>query len=123
MVVAGDCRHSEQRLRVRPAASRLQRSLVRQERRALHEEYGKRRQADVRHRVAPVAACSPIRQRGASLSQRRYVAFKLVHPEFESRPDSAAKLLFVKMRSAAGGGQGNRVKGREAESPSPLEGA
>ena len=40
---------------VRPALSLLQRSLMRQERRASHEEHRERRQADVGHAVVLVA--------------------------------------------------------------------
>jgi hypothetical protein len=43
MVVAGDPIQAEQRLAVRPALALLQTTLMRQERRALQEEQGKRR--------------------------------------------------------------------------------
>jgi hypothetical protein len=63
MIVAGDPVQAEQRLAVRPPQSLLQTALVRQERRALHEEPGKRREADVRHRIARVASLPEVRQR------------------------------------------------------------
>ena len=43
MIVAGDLVQTEQRLAIRPPLSLLQTTLVRQERRALQEEKGKRR--------------------------------------------------------------------------------
>ena len=66
MIVAGDPVEAEQRLAIRPPLSLLQTALVRQERRALHEEQGKRRQADIRHRVARIASMPDIRQRLAA---------------------------------------------------------
>ena len=71
MVVAGDLVQAEQRLAIRAPLSLLQTALVRQERRALQEEQGKRRQADVRHRVARIASLPEVRQRVAAPAQRR----------------------------------------------------
>src|SRR5271165_6359437 len=78
VVVGGDRRHPEQRLAVRSAAALRQplprvlaRPLMRQERRASHEEDRKRRQADVRHRLIAVTPrpLAPVRQTGADLAQ------------------------------------------------------
>jgi len=54
MIVAGDLVQTEQRLAVRPPLSLLQTTLVRQERRALQEEQGKRRQVSHADRSAIV---------------------------------------------------------------------
>src|SRR3954452_10332954 len=61
MIVAGDLVQAEQRLAVRPPLSLLQTALVRQKRRALQEEQGKRRQADVRHRIAHITSLPEVR--------------------------------------------------------------
>ena len=71
MVVAGDLVQAEQRLAIRPALSLLQTTLMRQKGRALHEEQGKRRQADVRHRVARITSLPEVRQRLTAPAQRR----------------------------------------------------
>src|SRR5947207_2568241 len=68
-IVAGDLVQTKQRLAVRAPLSLLQTALVRQERRALHEEQGKRRQADVRHRVAHITSLPEVRQRVAAPAQ------------------------------------------------------
>lgn len=70
MIVAGDLVQAEQRLAVRLPLSLLQTTLVRQERRALQEEQGKRRQADISHRIARVASLPEVRQRVAAPAQR-----------------------------------------------------
>jgi hypothetical protein len=70
MIVAGDPIQAEQRLAVRPALSVLQTALVRQERRALQEEQGKRRQTDISHRVAHITSLPEVRQRVAAPAQR-----------------------------------------------------
>ena len=70
MVVTGDPVQAEQRLAVRAPLSLLQTALVRQERRALQEEQGKRRQADVRHRVAHITSLPQVRQRLTAPAQR-----------------------------------------------------
>src|SRR3954470_21284682 len=69
MIVAGDLIETEQRLAIRAPLSLLQTTLVRQERRALHEEQGKRRQADISHRIARVASLPEVRQRVAAPAQ------------------------------------------------------
>src|SRR4051794_6464743 len=63
MIVAGALVEPEQRLAVRPPLSRLQTTLMCQERRALQEEQGKRRH--VSHRIAHVASLPEVRQRVA----------------------------------------------------------
>jgi len=70
MIVAGDPVQAEQRLTIRSPLSLLQTALVRQERGALHEEQGKRRQADVRHRIAHITSLPRVRQRVAAPAQR-----------------------------------------------------
>ncbi len=52
VIVAGDGGNAEQGLAVGASLSLRQDALMRQERRAAHEEQGERRQADVRHRAA-----------------------------------------------------------------------
>jgi hypothetical protein len=69
MIVAGDLVQAEQRLAIRAPLSLLQTTLVRQERRALQEEQGKRRQADISHRIARVASLPEVRQRVAAPAQ------------------------------------------------------
>ena len=96
MIVARDRRHPQQRVAIRPTPPRprRQRLLMPQERRALHEENRKRRQPDVRHRVAPVAPRPSVRQTGATLPKRPYVAIKSIHPELESQSDAGGKPFF-----------------------------
>src|SRR3954454_8305654 len=67
MIVAGDLVQAEQRLAVRASLSLLQTALMRQERRALQEEQGKRRQ--VRHRIAHITSLPEVRQRVAAPAQ------------------------------------------------------
>src|SRR3954469_5540396 len=68
MVVAGDLVQAEQRRTIRASLSLLQTALVRQERRTLQEEQGKRRQ--VRHRVAHITSLPEVRQRLTAPAQR-----------------------------------------------------
>jgi len=56
--------------------------LMGEKRRALHEEHGKRRHADVRHRELTVRPTALIRQRGAGLLNLRYQALKRPHTQF-----------------------------------------
>jgi len=49
VIVGRDCLDPEQCLAVRPAVAFVQCPLERQERRALHEKYGKRRQSEIGH--------------------------------------------------------------------------
>src|ERR1700722_5172479 len=86
VVVGGDRRHAEQRLAVRPAVPLCQRLLMRQERRASHEEDRECRQTDVRHGVVAVAppALAPVGQIGADLAQRPDHVGHGAHPAQES---------------------------------------
>ena len=93
VVVGGDRRHAEQRLAVRSAVAFLQRPLMRQERRASHEEDRERRQADVGHCIVAVTrrSLAPVRDTGTDLAQLldqlRYGA----HPALESTIESGAQ--------------------------------
>jgi len=69
LVVAGDLVQAEQRLASRAPLSLLQTTLMGQKRRALQEEQGERRQADVRHRGAHIASLPEVRQRVAAPAQ------------------------------------------------------
>jgi len=69
LAIAGNFAHPEQRLAVRPALAGLQMTLMRQERRALHEERRERRQAEIRHVVGRVLAPPLVRQRPAATTQ------------------------------------------------------
>ena len=96
MIVAGDPVETEQRLAIRAPLSLLQTTLVRQERRALHEEQGKRRQADVRHRIAHITSLPEVRQRVAAPAQRPDETIQDVHdsekPDFRRRGNSPKAL-------------------------------
>src|SRR3954454_14416969 len=98
MIVAGDLIETEQRLAVRAPLSLLQTALVRQERRALQEEQGKRRQ--VRHRVAHITSLPEVRPRLTAPAQRPDETIQDVHdpenPDFRSRgnPLKAFQRLF-----------------------------
>ena len=100
MVVAGDLVQTKQRLAIRSSLSLLQTTLVRQERRALHEEQGKRRQADVRHRIAHITSLPQVRQRVAAPAQRPDETIQDFHdpekPDFRRRgnPPKAFQRLF-----------------------------
>jgi hypothetical protein len=96
MIVAGDPVETKQRLAVRPPLSRLQTTLVRQERRALQEEQGKRRQADVRHRVAHITSLPRVRQRLTAPAQCPDETIQDFHdpekPDFRRRRNSPKAL-------------------------------
>jgi hypothetical protein len=68
----GERRHGEQGLAIRPALTFAEPPLMREERRAAHEEHRKRRQPDVNHGVLTVAmrAQAPVRKSGAGFAQR-----------------------------------------------------
>jgi hypothetical protein len=68
MIVTRDPIQAEQRRANRPALALVQPALMRQERRALQEEQGKRRH--VRHRVVHIASLPDVRQRVAASVQR-----------------------------------------------------
>jgi hypothetical protein len=96
MIVAGDPVEAEQRLAIRPPLSLLQTALMRQERRALHEEQRKCRQADVSHRVARVASLPEVRQGVAAPAQRPDQTIQDFHdpekPDFRRRGNSPKAL-------------------------------
>ena len=87
VVVARDRGHAEQRLAVRPAVALLQRALVRQERRAAHEEKRERRQADIGHREVALArrSLAPVGKTGTDAFQISDQVFKAGHPGSESK--------------------------------------
>jgi len=62
VVVGGDFLHGEQRPAVRPLAALLQRALVGQKGRALHEKNRKRRHPDIDHGIAQVETAAPVWQ-------------------------------------------------------------
>src|SRR3954467_2639171 len=91
-------RQAEQRLTIRAPLSLLQTALVRQERRALHKEQGKRRH--VRHRVAHITSLPQVRQRLTAPAQRPNETIQDFHapekPDFRRRgkPSKAFQSLF-----------------------------
>ncbi len=86
VVVGGNRRHGEQRLAVRPAVPFLQRSLVRQERWASHEEDRERRQTNVGHCVVAVTPwpLALVGKTGADLAQLPDQLFNGAHQAEES---------------------------------------
>ena len=80
--------------RVRPSAS----ALVRRERRRLHENHRQRRQADVGHRVAPVAAVARIRRTREARPQPVETAPEVLHGV-----SSATMVAASTARRSAGG--------------------
>ena len=93
IVVGRDRRDAEQRLAVRSAMALLQRSLMRQERRACHEEDRERRQADIRHGIVAVTARSGalVRKTGADIAQLPDQLLNRAHPAKESTIESRHK--------------------------------
>jgi hypothetical protein len=91
--VARDRRDAEQGFAVRPAMALRQRALMRQERRASHEEGRERRQADIRHRIVAVAQrpLAPVWKTGADLTQRPDQVLNGAHPAEESTIKSQRK--------------------------------
>ena len=94
MIVAGDPVEAEQRLAIRPPLSLLQTTLVRQERRALHEKQRKCRH--VRHRVARITSLPQVRQRVAAPAQCPDQMIQDFHdpekPDFRRRRNSPKAL-------------------------------
>jgi hypothetical protein len=88
VVVAGNRRHPQQGLRVRPPATLRQRPLMRQKRRALHEKYRERRKPDIGHRIPTVAPGSLIRKSIAQIPKGRDVSLKQPHRQLESLSES-----------------------------------
>lgn len=101
VVVRGDGRHAEQGLAIGPALAVLQPALMRQERRAAHEEQREGRKTDVAHRVIAIAPrpAAPVGKTGADRAklgdQLRHDAHIRLESSRESRrkrklPDDAA---------------------------------
>jgi hypothetical protein len=84
VVAAGDRRHPEQRLAVRPPLPLRQMLLMGQRRRTLHEEHRKRRQPDVGHAITAALPRPLVRQAGATPPQRSQQPVERLHPELES---------------------------------------
>src|SRR5260221_879917 len=84
VVVARDFGHLEQRLAVRAAAAFEQPALLREKRRALHEENRKRCHADIGHGVMDIAPASLVRQPGTDATHRRDERIEPLHAMVES---------------------------------------
>ena len=84
VVVARDFGHLEQRLAVRAAAAFEQPALLREKRRALHEENRKRCHADIGHGVVDIAPASLVRQPGTDATHRRDERIEPLHAMVES---------------------------------------
>ena len=84
LVVRRDPRHGEQGLAVRTLPRARKRTLMGQERRALHEEKRERRKPEVGHLIADIASRPLVRQRRADRTQFRYNAVEHIHPHLES---------------------------------------
>src|SRR3954453_6696917 len=108
MIVAGDLVQAEQRLTIRAPLSLLQTTLVRQERRALHEEKGKPQKADVRHRIAHITSLPQVRQRVAAPAQRPDETIQDFHDPEKSlfrcqrNPPKAFQLFSIKLPRSTG---------------------
>jgi hypothetical protein len=84
LTVPGDLAHPEQGLTVRSALAGLQMSLMRQKRRALHEERRERREHEIRHVVSRVPATPLVGQRPAATAQGIEKAILEGHSPVES---------------------------------------
>jgi len=84
VVVARDFGHLEQRLAVRAAAAFEQPALLREKRRALHEENRKRCHADIGHGVMDIAPASLVRQPGTDATHCRDERIEPLHAMVES---------------------------------------
>ena len=91
VVVCRDRRHAEQGLAIRPAVALRQRPLIRQKRRALHEEHSESRKPDVCHRVSDVAPPPLVRQASACLAHRHQQILENLHPIVESHSTAIRK--------------------------------
>ena len=85
LAVTGDLGHAEQCLAVRTALRGLQMALVRQERRALHEERGEGGNDEIGHAVRRVLPGQRVGQGLAVAAQRGDESIRHAHGEFESR--------------------------------------
>src|SRR4051812_38888410 len=108
MIIAGNLVQAEQRLAIRSSLSLLQTTLVRQERRALNEEQEKRRQADIRHRIAHITSLPKVRQRVAAPAQRPDQTIQDFHDPEKSlfrcqrNPPKAFQLFSIKLPRSTG---------------------
>ena len=95
MIVAGDSRHAEQCLAIGAAlpGARTELTLMRQKRRALHEERRKGRHPDVGHRQTRVQAPPLVRQAGAGLPNQSKQISQNRHTKLEIRNSRHAKAL------------------------------
>lgn len=91
LTVSGDFAHPEQGLTVRTALAGLQMALVRQKRRALHEERRERGQREIRHGVSCVLAPPPVGQGPAATTQGIEKAVLKRHRPVESYFDQRGK--------------------------------
>ena len=80
VIVAGDLGHAEQSGGVRRPAHRLQRSLMPQEGRTLHQKDRKCRKTDVRHVVLRILPDALIGKLGRTLTQSCDVSIEFIHP-------------------------------------------
>ena len=80
VVVGGDRLHAEQRVAVRTLMALRQAALVAEKGFALHEEQRKRRQANVGHRIAHVAALALVGKPRAGRMQHRQKRGENHHP-------------------------------------------
>jgi hypothetical protein len=97
VVVAGGGGNGEQRLAVRASLSLCQAALIRQERRATHEEQRERGEADIRHRVGADGQrpFAPVGETGTDLPQRGNAFLKGTHASSESRFAARRKAVIV----------------------------
>jgi hypothetical protein len=86
MVVAGNAGHAQQRLAIGPALpdTLAKLALMRQERRALHEEHRKGRHPNVGHRQTLVQPAPLVRQAAAGLSNQSKQISQNRHRQLES---------------------------------------
>jgi hypothetical protein len=75
VIVSGDFVDLEQALAVRLATPRFQQALVGEKRRALHEKYRKRSQADIAHAIADIVARALVGKLFADAAKRAYERF------------------------------------------------
>ena len=103
VIVAGNVLHSQQGLAIRPTVSDpfANLTLMRQERRALHEKRRKPRQSDIPHRKLQVLPAPLVRQARAGPSDTLYQIIEKAHRIVESELDPKHKGLFRKIDAIA----------------------
>jgi hypothetical protein len=84
VIVGGDPLDPEQALAVRAPVAPLQSPLEGQERRALHEEHGERRQTEIRHGDVAAPSLAGVRERSANRLQAGKQRRQNLHPQRES---------------------------------------